>query len=161
MRWRARRALLLARGGLGSVGPGLTEFGAALPVLRLALLRLAEERQGPPGALDLLARRLRGGVHGDRELLRQLAVREELHVLADGADQTLLLQRLRRHLVARVEPRLEVAEVHRLRVRPERADRHRVRRGVAAQLRGAHVERHLAALEARAHRVRARARLLA
>ena len=56
---------------------------------------------------------------------------------------------------------VEVADVHRLGVGAERPDRHRVVRGVAAQLREAHRERHLAALEAGAHHVRAGARLLA
>ena len=45
--------------------------------------------------------------------------------------------------------------------RAERADRHRVLRRVAAQLAEPHVDRHLAALEAGAHLLRARARLLA
>src|SRR5262249_4502504 len=116
---------------------------------------------GAARALDLVARSLRGGVHRDRELLRELADAEQLHVLADRADQALLLQRLRRDLAAGLEASLEVAEVHRLAVGPARAARHRVRGRVAAQLHSAHVERHLPALEPRAHRVRARARLLA
>ena len=57
--------------------------------------------------------------------------------------------------------RLEVADVDGLRGRPERADRHRVLRRLAAQLAEPHVDRHLAALEPGAHLVRARARLLA
>src|SRR5262249_54168299 len=56
---------------------------------------------------------------------------------------------------------LEVAEVHRMGVRPERPDRHRVSRRRAAELADAHVDRHLPALETGAHLVRARARLLA
>src|SRR5438874_171550 len=134
MRWRARRALLLALARLGRGGPyGVNTLfavlGAALHVLGLALLRLAQERQGAAGALDLLAGRFGGGVHGDRERLRQLAVREQLDVLAQRTDQALLLQRLGRHLVAGGELRLEVADVDRLGVRAERADRHRVRGG--------------------------------
>jgi hypothetical protein len=133
----------------------------ALQVLRLPRLRLLEERQRAAGSFDLLARGRRGAVHGDRQLLRQVADAEKLDVLAERPDQPLRLQRLRRDLLAGVEARLEVADVDRLRDRAERTDRHRVGRGVAAQLGRAHVERHLAALEARAHGVRARARLLA
>src|SRR5262249_2479194 len=76
------------------------------------------------------------------------------------ADEARFLEELGRHLGARVEA-LERRDVDRLRVRAERADRHRVRRRVAAQLARAHVNRHLAALEAGAHVVRARTRLLA
>ena len=76
------------------------------------------------------------------------------------ANQPLRLQRLGRHFLARVEA-VEVAEVHGLGVRAERADRHRVRRRVTAELGRAHVQRHLAALEAGPHGVRAGARLLA
>src|SRR5262249_52682141 len=76
------------------------------------------------------------------------------------ADQALRLQRLRGDLLPGLEAKLEVAEIDRLRIRAERADRHCVGRRVTAQLGRAHVERHLAALEAGAHRVRARARLL-
>ena len=129
-------------------------------LLDLAHLRLLEQRQRAAGRLDLLARGRRGAVHGDRELLRELADAEQLHVLAHRADQALRLQRLGRDLLARLEA-VEVADVHRLGVGAERADRHRVLGRVAAQLRDAHRERHLAALEAGAHRVRARARLLA
>ena len=180
MRWRARRAgptprsparrlrrsgrrrprgsARRARAPSASSSSGFARRGLVL--LDLPHLRLLEERERAAGGLDLLARGRRGAVHGDRELLRELAVAEQLHVLAHRADQALRLQRLGRHLLARLEA-LEVADVHRLRVGAERADRHRVLRRVAAQLREAHRERHLAALEAGAHRVRARARLLA
>src|SRR5206468_1398043 len=53
------------------------------------------------------------------------------------------------------------AEVDRLAVRAEGTDRHRVGRGRAAQLAEAHVDRHLAALEAGRKLVRARPALLA
>ena len=52
---------------------------------------------------------------------------------------------------------LEIAEIDGLGVGAERADGHRVLRRRAAQLRDAHRQRHLAALEAGAHHVRARA----
>src|SRR5262249_30066172 len=59
--------LLLAFRGLGrfgGLGGGLhAALGAALQVLRLALLALPEERQGAAGLLDLVLRRLRGAVH--------------------------------------------------------------------------------------------------
>ena len=54
-----------------------------------------------------------------------------------------------------------LADVHGLVVRPERADRHRVRGRVPAELSDPHVDRHLAAFEARRHLVRAGAGLLA
>src|SRR5581483_8263034 len=100
------------------------------------------------------------GMDADRQLLRELSGPEQLDVLAERADQALLLQRLRRHLGPRVEAG-EVADVHRLAVGAERPDRHRVLRRRAAQLRYAHEERHLPALERRARVVRAGARLLA
>src|SRR5207247_10707315 len=59
-----------------------------------------------------------------------------------------------------VEALLEDRNVYRHRRCPERTDRKRVLR-TAAQLAESHVDRVLAALEARAHLVRARARLLA
>src|SRR5262249_41578007 len=66
----------------------------------------------------------------------------------------------RRDLGARIEA-LEVADVDGNRARAVRAHRHRVLRVRAAQLAEAHVDRHLAALEARPHLVRPRASLLA
>ena len=60
----------------------------------------------------------------------------------------LATQRLERHLGARVEARLEVLQVDRLRVRAERLERHRLLHVRAAQLAHPHVDRHLAALEA-------------
>ena len=92
--------------------------------------------------------------------LVELADPEQLDVLAHRANQPLRLERLGRHLLAGLEA-VEIADVHGLRVGAERADRHRVPRRVAAQLGEAHRERHLAALEAGAHHVRAGARLLA
>ena len=59
-------------------------------------------------------------------------------------------QRLERDLGAGVEARVEVAQVHGLRVRAERLERHRLLHVRAAQLAHPHVDRHLAALEARA-----------
>ena len=70
-------------------------------------------------------------------------------------------ERVRRDLAAGLEAGLEVAEVDGLGGGAERPDRHRVGRRVAAQLREPHVDRHLAALEAGRHLVRAGARLLA
>ena len=64
-------------------------------------------------------------------------------------------QRLGVDRVAVLEDALEVADVDRLRRGAERPDRHRVLRRRAALLADAHVERHLPALEAGAHLVRA------
>src|SRR5918993_465700 len=70
-------------------------------------------------------------------------------------------QGLDRHLGTGLEARLEVAEVHRLRVRPERLERHRHLLRRAAELAHLHVQRHLAALFGRAAlRARACARAL-
>src|SRR5579871_771205 len=108
MRWRARRARLALLGfrRLGrfvGIGPGSATFGAPLQVLRLALLLLAEERQGAAGRLDLVAGGLGGAVHGDLELLRELADAEQLDVLADRPDQALRLEGLGRDGLAGIE----------------------------------------------------------
>jgi len=84
---------------------------------------------------------------------RAVADAEQLDVLAQRPDQALRLERLGCDLVAAVEAGLEVAQVDRLRVRAERPDRHRVGGRVPAELGRAHVQRHLAALEAGAHGV--------
>src|SRR5579872_2046210 len=127
---------------------------------RLLHLRLAQELDGAAGLLDLLARARGDRVHANGELLGDLPGAEELHVDPRVLDDPLLDEGLRRHLCAGVEA-VEVAHVHRHRLRAERADRHRVLRRRAALLADAHVDRHLAALEAGAHLVRAGARLLA
>jgi hypothetical protein len=96
----------------------------------------------------------------NRQLRRDLAGAEQLHVDLRVLEQPLLDERLRGHFGACFEP-VEVAHVYVNRMRPERADRHCVLRRRAAQLADAHVDRHLAALEARAHLVRAGTGLLA
>src|SRR5262245_64324333 len=87
-------------------------------------------------------------VHG--ELLRQLAAPKDL-----DRDVALLREPGRAQLLqpdrgAVVEARLQIVEVHVLRVRAERLERHRHLLVRAAQLAHPHVERVLAALEARA-----------
>ncbi len=132
-------------------------------LLVTALLRLVrglEPGDASAGRFDLLDRALREGVCRDRQLHVEVAVAEDFHVAVEVADEAGLLQQLGRDVGARVEPS-EVADVQRPDARPERADRHRVLRGRAALLAHAHVGRHLAALEAGAHGVRARPRLLA
>src|SRR5262249_55506883 len=111
-------------------------------------------------SLDLLPRRLREPVRGHGELLGQLTAAEDLDVDLGVLEQALRDERVWRHVRAGVEASLEVAEIDRLAVRPARADRHRVCRRVAAQLREPHVDRHLAALEPGRQRVRARPALL-
>src|SRR5206468_2734291 len=69
-------------------------------------------------------------------------------------------ERIRRDLGAGFEAPLEIGDVHRLAVGPERADGHRVRGGVSTQLAQSHVDRHLTALEAGGHLVRSGAGLL-
>src|SRR4029450_5379134 len=113
------------------------------------------------GGLDLHDCSLRESVRRHREALREIAHTENLDVNGDLADEPRGLERLRGHLGARIEARLEVGDVHRLTVRPERPDRHRVRGRVPAKLAETHVDRHLAALEARRHLLRTGPRLLA
>src|SRR5262249_36116945 len=110
--------------------------------------------------LDLLACGLREAVRRDRELLGQLALAENLDVDPGAANKPPGLQRLGGYLGACVEHALQFPHVHALRGRAVRADRHGVLRGRAALLGETHVDRHLSAFEAGAHRVRARARLL-
>ena len=125
-----------------------------------ARLRLAAEPgDRAAGRLDLLARGRREAVRRDGQLLRQLAVAEDLDVDARVPDQARPLSSS--GVTSRPVEALEVADVDRTVLRPVRADRHRVLRVRAALLAEAHVDRHLAALEAGAHLVRARARLLA
>jgi len=100
-------------------------------------------------------------VRGDGQRLRQLALAEDLHVPAQAANEPRPLQRLEGHLSSSVEDALQLADVHALRERPVWTDRHRVLGGGAALLAEPHVQRHLAALEPRAHPVRAGAGLLA
>src|SRR6185295_4492522 len=109
---------------------------------------------------DLLARAGGEGVCRDGELLRQVAGPEHLHVGLGVLEQALLDHRLDVDSVPVGEDAVEIAQVDGLRRRPERPDRHRVGRGVTAELRRAHVERHLAALETGRHLLRAGAGLL-
>src|SRR5262245_43962528 len=98
--------------------------------------------------LDPLARGLGERVRVDGEPLVQLAAGQDLDrdVLAGG--QAGRAQRVQVDRRAVVEPRLEVLEVDRLRVRPEHLERHRHLLVRAAQLAHPHVDRVLAALEA-------------
>src|SRR4051812_9599382 len=77
---------------------------------------LLYELAGGAGALDLLARGLREAVRVDGELLRELALAEDLHRDALARGETGGTQRVGRDLGAVVEARVEVAQVHRLRV---------------------------------------------
>src|SRR5918992_1184010 len=105
---------------------------------------------GPARGLDLLAGGLREAVsvHGQR--LAELAVAEHLdgHVAPRG--EARVAQRVRRDLGARVEALLEVPQVHRLGLRAELLERHRLLHGRAAELAHPHVDRVLPALEAHA-----------
>src|SRR5262249_4675010 len=99
------------------------------------------------GGLDrgLGGARERVGVDGQR--LRELALGEDLDRDVLARSETLVDERLNRHLRAAVEARVEVLEVDRLRVRTERLERHRLLHVRAAQLAHPHVDRRLAALE--------------
>jgi len=119
-----------------------------------------QARAGARGGFDLRARGRRDRVRRHAQLLAQVALAEDLHVDLRVLEHALLDERLGRHLGAGVETLLEGGDVDRHGPGAERADRKRVLRA-AAQLAESHVDRVLAALEARAHLVRARARLLA
>src|SRR4051794_22492396 len=115
-----------------------------MPLLALVLDDLA----GAAGALDRRAGARRELVRRHGERLRQLAAAEDLdrHVARLGQTRGLQLGQADRRAV--VEARVEVVEVHVLRVRPEHLERHRHLLVRAAQLAHPHVERILAALEA-------------
>src|SRR3954467_1119617 len=109
--------------------------------------------------LDLLARGLRERVRVHGQLLGELALAQDLHRDALARGQAPLLERVRSDLGAVVEARLEVTEIHRLGVRAEVLEGHRLLHVRTAQLAHPHVDRHLAALEGGpALRARARAR---
>ena len=105
---------------------------------------------GSPGGLDALARGRAEGVGVDGQRLGDLALGEHLDrdVLARARPFAFSASSVTS--APRVEARLEVEQVDRLRVRPERLERHRLLHVRAAQLAHPHVDRHLAALEARA-----------
>src|SRR5215210_6204918 len=116
---------------------------------------------GPARRLDLLARGAREAVGAHGEPLREVALGENFdrNALASGEPDG--GQALRGDLGAVVETRLEVADVDRLGLGAELLEGHRLLHVRAAQLAQAHVDRHLAALEAVADlRARARARAL-
>ena len=94
------------------------------------------------------ARRAEGvGVHGQR--LAQLALGEHLDRDVLARAQAVGLHQLDRDLGAGVEAALQRGDVHRLGVRAERLEGHRLLHVRPAQLAHPHVDRHLAALEAR------------
>src|ERR687895_1059675 len=102
----------------------------------------------PARGLDALASGLgeRVGVHG--ELLGQLAARQDLDRDVLAGAQAGAAQGVEIDGRAVLEPRLQVGQVDRLGVRPERLERHRHLLVRAAQLAHPHVDRVLAALEA-------------
>src|SRR5688572_22636244 len=87
-----------------------------------------------PPAPSIFARAGREAVGGHVELLRDLALAEDLHRHAGPSREAVGLQRVRRDRVAVAVARLEVAQVHRLRLRAERLERHRLLHVRAAQL---------------------------
>src|SRR5215204_6794894 len=121
--------------------------------IRLPLYQLA----GAAGGLDLLSGGLREAVRVDGEGLRELAAPEHLDRHVALRREPLLTQRVGGHLGTRVEARIEVVEVHGLRLRPELLERHRLLHMRAAQLAHPHVDRRLTSLEVHAL-LRARAR---
>src|ERR1700742_1911921 len=122
---------------------------------------LRDHLAGTAGGLDLLAGGLGERVRVDGQCLRDLALAESLHGDAAAAREPMLAQRVRRHLGVGVEALLEVAHVHRLGVRAELLERHRLLHVRAAELSHPHVDRRLPTLEAgEFFRARPRARAL-
>src|SRR6185436_11766249 len=146
--------------GLGRLGLGCGRLGLRLRVLLLLDLRLLQERHRSTGLLDLLTRGRRDRVDANGQLLLQVSVPEQLDVGLRVLQQPLLDEALRSDLRTVLEA-VERAHVDRSSRRAERADWHRVLGGRTALLAQAHVDRHLAALEAGAHLVRAGPGLLA
>src|SRR3954469_5347952 len=110
---------------------------------------LLDELHRAARGLDALARGLRELVGVDRELYRQLAAAEDLDRDVALLGQAGRAQRLEIHRRAVGEARGQVVQVHVLHVGPERLERHRHLLVRPAQLAHAHVDRVLAALEAR------------
>src|SRR3954454_21758643 len=107
-----------------------------------------DDLTGAARRLDLLTSRLREavGVHGQR--LGELSAAEDLDRDSLAGGQPDATEGVEVHGGAVVEAGVEVLEVHGLRVRPERLERHRHLLVRAAQLAHPHVDRVLAALEA-------------
>src|SRR3954468_23076798 len=111
---------------------------------------LLDELHRAARGLDALARGLRELVGVNRELDRELAATEDLDRDVALLGQAGRAQRLEIHGRAVGEALRQVVQVHVLRVRPEWLERHRHLLVRPAQLAHAHVDRVLAALEARA-----------
>src|SRR3954453_15123318 len=116
--------------------------GAAAP--------LVDQLAGAAGRLDPLASGLREAGGAARELLGELAVAEHLDRDPPAGGEAGGLHRGGIDRRAVVEARIQVVEVDGLGVRPERLERHRHLLVRPAQLAHPHVDRVLAALEARA-----------
>src|ERR687895_461833 len=84
--------------------------GPALAAAALTRRLVSKDDDRASSVLDLRASRLRGAVDRHAELLRQLALPEDLHVRARVLDQTRAHERLGGHLGAVVEA-IEVADV--------------------------------------------------
>src|SRR6478752_2898404 len=159
-KWRGARALGAAdSSGCARAGRRFDRRGEAV----LGALGV-DERARPAGRLDPLARAGAERVRVNGERLGQLAACKHLDRDVLALAQAVGLHQFDRHVGAGVEALLERLEVDRLRVRPERLERHRLLHVRPEKLSHAHVDRHLTALEARAAlgaRARARALLAA
>src|SRR3954447_401816 len=160
--------------GTGMKDP--SRYSASTPAVKSSFFRISATRNalkivdstalaldGLAGAarrLDALARRLGEAVRGDGERLGELAAAEDLDRDVALLRQPGGAQLLQADRGAGVEALIEVVQVHVLRVRPERLERHRHLLVRAAQLAHPHVDRVLAALEAGAP-LGARARAVA
>src|SRR6478672_10314648 len=131
------------------------------PLARLVDSLALDQLAGSASRLDALARTRAEGVSVDGQRLAQLALGEHLDRNVLARAQAVGLHQLDRHLGARIEAAVERGDVDRLRMRTEGLEGHRLLHVRPAQLSHAHVNRHLAALEARpALGARARARAL-
>src|SRR3954462_892347 len=92
----------------------------------LSIRLLLDQLTGAARGLDLLAGRLREGVGVHGELLRDVALAEDLHRHGAGGGEVPLTQGVRRDLASAVEARLEVPQVDRLGLGAELLERHRL-----------------------------------
>src|SRR4051812_17790026 len=130
-------------------GPVRCQEPARAPRPDAGRLGLFDHDHGPAGGLDGLLGGAAELVRVDGQRLGDLALGEDLDRDVLAGAQAGGLERLEGHLGAAVEAGLEVLEVHRLGVRPEHLERHRLLHVRTAQLAHPHVDRHLAALEPR------------
>src|SRR5215218_309824 len=140
---------------IAAVNSSFLRMSATLKLFRIVASTgtarwLLDDLAGAAGRLDGRARGLREAVCVDRERLGDLTAAEHLDRDVPAGGQAGRLERGDVDRRAGLEALLQIAQVHRLGVRPEHLERHRHLLVRPAQLAHPHVDRVLAALEARA-----------